>query len=199
MAPFLAKNARTQNPRTGRSEQVREGGSTGFGFAADGPALATIQSVLRKRIFAVPVDKGSSMCHSVHVTVLRLRLRPGQSIFEQVVFAAQKAFIGGEFKPGQAFPSVRTIAAELKIHPNTAHKVIQHLIQERWLEVRPGIGTVVAEPPEARAGDRKKFLEQEVVELVVEARRVGLELKDVVEVIEAQWESLERRAEVTRK
>lgn len=139
------------------------------------------------------------MCHSVHVTVLRLQLRPGQSIFEQVVFAAQKAFIGGEFKPGQAFPSVRTIAAELKIHPNTAHKVIQHLIQERWLEVRPGIGTVVASPPEARAGDRKKFLEQEVVELVVEARRVGLELKDVVEVIEAQWEMLERRAEVARK
>lgn len=135
----------------------------------------------------------------MRVTALRLQLRPGQSIFEQVVFAAQKAFIGGEFKPGQAFPSVRTIATELKIHPNTAHKVIQHLIQERWLEVRPGIGTVVAEPPEARAGDRKKFLEQEIVQLVVEARRVGMELKDVVEEIEAQWEELEKPMEVSRK
>jgi GntR family transcriptional regulator len=61
---------------------------------------------------------------------------------------------------------------ELKIHPNTAHKVIQHLIQERWLEVRPGIGTLVAEPPAARAGDRQQLLQQEVEQLVVEAKRL---------------------------
>jgi len=92
----------------------------------------------------------------------------------------------------QAFPSVRALAAEFKIHPNTAHKVVQHLIQERWLEVRPGIGTVVAEPPEARAGDRKRLLRQEVEQLVVEAKRVGLELGEVVEAVEAQWAKLEK-------
>jgi len=106
------------------------------------------------------------------VTLFRLDLKPGQSIFEQIVFAAKKAFISGEFRPGQAFPSVRALAAELKIHPNTAHKVVQHLIQERWLEVRPGIGTVVAETPEARAADRQRLLRQEVEQLVVEAKRV---------------------------
>jgi len=133
------------------------------------------------------------------VTLFRFNLRPGQSIFDQVVFAAKKAFISGEFRPGQAFPSVRALAAELKIHPNTAHKAIQHLIQERWLEVRPGIGTVVAEPPEARAGDRKRLLQQEVEQLVVEAKRVGLELEEVVEAIEAQWARLEKPLEVSRK
>jgi len=126
-------------------------------------------------------------------------LRPGQSIFDQVVFAATKAFLSGEFRPGQAFPSVRTLAAELKIHPNTAHKVVQHLIQERWLEVRPGIGTVVAEAPEARAGDRKRFLRQEVEQLVVSAMRVGVELGEVVEALEAQWARLEKPVEVNRK
>jgi GntR family transcriptional regulator len=87
------------------------------------------------------------MCHTYHVTLLRFQLRAGESIFDQVVFAAKKAFVGGEYQLGQVFPSVRTMAAELKIHPNTAHKIIQHLIQERWLESRPGIGTVVADPP----------------------------------------------------
>jgi DNA-binding transcriptional regulator YhcF (GntR family) len=57
------------------------------------------------------------------VTLFRFSLRRGQSIFDQVVFAATKAFLSGEFRPGQAFPSVRTLAAEFKIHPNTAHKV----------------------------------------------------------------------------
>ena len=81
------------------------------------------------------------MCHSSRVTLFRLNLKPGESIFDQLVFAAKKAFISGEFQAGQAFPSVRTLAAEFKIHPNTAHKVIQHLIQGRWLESRPGIGS----------------------------------------------------------
>ena len=134
------------------------------------------------------------------MTLLRLEsLRSGQTIFDQVVFAAKKAFISGEFEPGQAFPSVRGLAADLKIHPNTAHKVIQHLIHERYLEVRPGIGTVVAELPPARAGDRKRLLNDEIEHLVVEARRVGLELFEVLDAVEAQWAKFEKPAEVTRK
>jgi GntR family transcriptional regulator len=135
------------------------------------------------------------MCHSVYMTLMRFALRPGQSIFEQVVFTAKKAFISGEYKPGQSFPSVRTLAAELKIHPNTAHKVVQHLIQERWLEVHPGIGTVVAQPPQARPGDKKRLLRQEVEQLVVEAKRVGLSLREVVEAIGAQWSKLDKMSE----
>jgi len=133
------------------------------------------------------------------VTLLRFNLQPGQSIFEQVVFAAIKAFVSGEFQPGQAFPSVRALAGELKIHPNTAHKVVQYLIQERWLEARPGIGTVVAERPEVRASDRKRLLKQEVEQLVVEAKRVGVELHDLMESIEAQWQALEQAGEAKRK
>ena len=132
------------------------------------------------------------MCHSVHVKLFRFKLRPGQSIFDQVVYAAKKAFISGEFAPGQSFPSIRTLAADLKIHPNTAHKVVQHLIQERWLEVRPGVGTVVAEVPAARAGEKRRVLDQEVEQLVVEAIRVGLEEEDLLEAVRKQWARLER-------
>ena len=126
-------------------------------------------------------------------------MRPGESIFDQVVYAAQKAFISGEFLPGQPFPSVRALAASLKIHPNTAHKVIQHLIQERLLEARPGVGTVVAEMPAVRSGDKKRLLLQEVEQLVVEAKRVGAELEDVVKAVETQWARLDKPAERNRK
>jgi GntR family transcriptional regulator len=133
------------------------------------------------------------MCHMSSMTPFRLILQPGQSIFEQVVFAATKAFVSGELKAGDPFPSVRALAAELKIHPNTAHKVVQHLIQDRWLEVRPGIGTVVAEPPQARPGDRQRLLQQEVEQLVVEAKRVGLDLPEVTAAIEARWKTMDQR------
>jgi GntR family transcriptional regulator len=120
-----------------------------------------------------------------------LTLRPGESIFDQVVFAAIKAFVSGEFQPGQPFPSVRALAADLMIHPNTAHKVVQHLIQEGWLESRPGIGTVVASPPEVRSSERRRLLEQQVEQLVVEARRVSVPLRDLIAAIEAQWQALD--------
>ena len=133
------------------------------------------------------------------MTLGNVKLRPGQSIFDQVVFAAMKAFVGGEYLPGQVFPSVRSLAADLKIHPNTAHKVIQYLIQEGWLDVRPGIGTVVAVPPQPRAFERKRLLQQEVEGLVVEAKRVGLRLDDVIEAVTQHWASLDKPNEAGRK
>ncbi len=133
------------------------------------------------------------------MTPFRLSLHPGESIFDQLVFAAKKAFVSGELQPGQSFPSVRSLAVEFKIHPNTAHKVVQHLIQERWLESRPGIGTVVAEMPEPRRGDRKRLLEREIEQLVVEAKRLELDIDDVIQAIEDQWAKLEESQEVSRK
>lgn len=125
------------------------------------------------------------------MTPFNIVFAPGQSIFDQVVFAATKAFVSGALRPGDRFPSVRALAVELKIHPNTAHKVVQHLIQERWLEVRPGVGTVVAEAPQARAGDRQRLLGAEIEALVVEAKRVGLDLDEVAAAVREKWAAID--------
>jgi GntR family transcriptional regulator len=147
----------------------------------------------------LPLTFTAIVCHITCVAHLRLQLRPGQPIFDQVVYAAKKAFISGEFEAGQPFPSVRTLAAEFKIHPNTAHKVVQHLIEEGFLIARPGLGTIVADLPAARPRDRKRLIREEVEQLVVEAKRVGLDLSDLVEAIETQWEALDQNREVTRR
>ncbi len=131
------------------------------------------------------------MCHTIDMTPFKIKLNSQQSIFDQIVFAATKAILGGELKPGDPFPSVRALALDLKIHPNTAHKVVQHLIQERWLISAPGKGTSVAPPPKARSGDRQRLLSDEVEQLVVEAKRVGASLDDVLDSVETQWKSLE--------
>jgi GntR family transcriptional regulator len=121
----------------------------------------------------------------------KVKLNPGESIFEQVCFAATRAILAGELKPGEAFPSVRTLATALKIHPNTAHKVVQYLVQERWLTVKPGLGTLVAQPPKARSGDRKRLLDNDVEKLVVEAMRVGASVDDVLSAVAEQWQRLQ--------
>ncbi len=131
------------------------------------------------------------------MTPFQISLIPGHSIFDQVVFAAIKAILGGALKPGEPFPSVRTLANDLKIHPNTAHKVVQHMIQERWLIASPGKGTVVATPPKARSGDRQHLLSHEVEQLVVEARRVGATLEEVNASVRQHWHSLDRLRDVS--
>lgn len=125
------------------------------------------------------------------MATFRFSLTPGQPIFDQVVFAATKAFVSGEMQPGDPFPSVRALAAELKINPNTAAKVVQQLIQDGWLEAAPGKGTVVAQPPKPKAAERQRVLRQEIEQLAVEARRVGLSLSEVTDALTAQWKKLD--------
>jgi GntR family transcriptional regulator len=129
------------------------------------------------------------------MATFRFTLVPGQPIYEQVVFAATKAFVSGEMQPGDPFPSVRSLAAELKINPNTAAKVVQHLIHEGWLEASPGKGAVVAVPPKAKAADRQRVLRQDIEKLAVDARRVGLSLTEVTDALATHWKKLDRAGE----
>jgi GntR family transcriptional regulator len=125
------------------------------------------------------------------VIPFRVEFRPGISLCEQVVYAAKKAVISGQLRPGDAFPSVRALSTALKINPNTAHKVITHLLNEGLLEVNPGLGTVVAQPPEASAAQRSRLLNRELEKLVLQAKGLGLDLDQVQGSLAAHWERLD--------
>ncbi len=122
----------------------------------------------------------------------RLAFRPGVSLCEQAVYAAKRAIISGSMRPGDAFPSVRALSKELKINPNTAHKVVGQLVAEGMLEVRVGVGTVVAALGTSSAAERSRLLKGELEELVVEAKKLGLELEDVVQAVERHWRRLDK-------
>ena len=120
----------------------------------------------------------------------RLTFRPGISLYEQVVYAARKAIVSGQLRPGDPFPSVRTLSRELKINPNTAHKVILYLTNEGLVEIRPGIGAFVSILPKATAAACAGLLENELESLVVEAKKLGIRVEDVVAALTAHWERL---------
>lgn len=120
----------------------------------------------------------------------RITFRAGVSIFEQVVYASIKAMVSGQLRPGDPFPSVRALSKELKINPNTAHKIVAYLVNEGLLETRPGIGTVVAVLPDSTRKERTQLLGHEIEELVVEAKRLGIELAEMLDSITAHWKQL---------
>jgi GntR family transcriptional regulator len=117
-------------------------------------------------------------------------LKAGESPYRQIVYAATKAVVSGEMAAGSTFPSVRDLSQALKINPNTAQKVVAELVRDGILEVRPGIGTVVTTRRRASAGERRTLLSNEVEQLVVEAKRLGLKQDDVVRAISARWKEL---------
>lgn len=126
-----------------------------------------------------------------------MQFQPGGRLYEQVVYAAKKAMMSGQLRPGDPFPSVRMLSKELKINPNTAHKVITHLVTTGLLETRAGVGTVVAIRPEASQKEKTKLLEEEIEKLVVECKRLGIALEDAVESITEHWRRLTRKAGAT--
>jgi GntR family transcriptional regulator len=121
------------------------------------------------------------------VIPFRVVLVTGAPVHEQVAFAAKKAMLSGQLRPGDPFPSVRTLSKAAKVHPNTAHKVIAQLTADGLLEVRPGIGTIVASPPPSTRTDRVRLLGKEVEQLVVEAKQMGLNAEDLHAAIDQHW------------
>jgi len=116
-----------------------------------------------------------------------INLRPGAPIHDQVVYAVRRAVVTGQLRPGDPFPSVRSLSVALKINPNTAHKIVATLIDDGQLVVRPGIGTFVDEFRARGSATRRATLERDSERLVIEARRAGVSLKELIATIKRYW------------
>jgi GntR family transcriptional regulator len=121
-------------------------------------------------------------------------LQSGEPLFDQVVYAVTRAIVTGQLRVDDPFPSVRTLSQELKINPNTAHKIVAALVDEGLLQVRPGIGTVVAQGRPGGMAARRALLEDEAERLVVEAKKTGVGLQDVIAAVRRHWNRVVRRS-----
>ena len=141
----------------------------------------------------LPICKYYTICLSTSVIPFRLSFQPGASLYEQVVYAVKRAVVSGQMRPGEPFPSVRALSRELKINPNTAHKGVTQLTAEGLLQVRVGVGTVIAAPPPSAAGERARLLKNELEQLVVEAKRLGIDLDTVLQAVSHHWQRLSEK------
>jgi GntR family transcriptional regulator len=119
-----------------------------------------------------------------------VELKAGLPVAEQIAYAVRKAVVAGHLRPGDKFPSVRTLSQELKINPNTAHKVTAALVAEGVLVTTPAVGSIVAEREAGGRKEKTELLGAEVEWLVVEAKKLGLDLDDVQAAVAAHWKKL---------
>jgi GntR family transcriptional regulator len=119
-----------------------------------------------------------------------IQLKHGLPITEQVCYAVRRAIVSGGMKPGDEFPSVRQISQELRINPNTAHKIISTLIRENLLIATPAVGTFVAEPTASTKRERSELLGTELEWIAVEAKKLAIPLTELQTALARHWEAL---------
>ena len=118
-----------------------------------------------------------------------ITFQPGVPVTRQIVFAVKKAVVTGHLAPGDRFPSIRQLSQELRINPNTAQKVVRNLADEGLLNIVPGIGTVVATAPPPSSDQKKNLLQDQLEQLVIEAKRMSLSQEDVLAAVMELWAS----------
>lgn len=106
-------------------------------------------------------------------------------VYEQLMDQIKQEIIDGSLKEGEALPSVRNLAGELKISALTVKKAYDKLEEEGFTVTVHGKGSYVAETDRQLAIEaRKKAVEDELAASVSKARSVGLTDDDIREMIE---------------
>ena len=110
-------------------------------------------------------------------------------LYAQIAGRIRVAVASGELRPGEALPSVRQLASQLRVNPATVVQAYRDLETEGFVEMRQGAGTFVREVvPERRASERAKQAKELVRQMVAEAGRLGLTPKELLQAIERELE-----------
>ena len=98
----------------------------------------------------------------------------------------------GEIEAGEQLPSIRELAAQLQINSRTVVKAYEELDRAGLVVMQQGRGVFVASNRAALpANERRKRLRELTVKLLVEARQVGSNLDEVIEIIHETAKELE--------
>ena len=100
--------------------------------------------------------------------LLELNYRDSRPIYEQIVDGVSRLLVTGVLKPGDKLPTVRGLASQLAINPNTIQRAYRELEAEGYIYSVPGKGSFAAGKDEvdaSRAGQLLKQLQETVREL----------------------------------
>lgn len=104
-------------------------------------------------------------------------------IYEQVIEQTERLIATGALKPGEQLPSVRSLAGQLSVNPNTLQKAYSELERRGLCVSVPGNGRFVTEDASTIIGGRSKALLQEVRILSSKMCEAGVPVSDVLDAV----------------
>jgi len=114
--------------------------------------------------------------------------KSGVPIYRQIQDQIRYGIAGGLLMPGEQLPTVRALAVELSVNPNTVIKAYTELEREGIVTTEQGSGTFVAAPPAPviSESERQAKLATLVAEFLGQAGRYGFSSEEVQRAIRAQ-------------
>lgn len=123
----------------------------------------------------------------------RIDPRSSTPIYAQIAARVRVAVAAGELKTGDGLPSVRALAARLRVNPATVVQAYRELEVEGLVQMRQGAGTYVTDvTPERRARERAIDARRLVRDLLAEAARRGISAADLVHALDAELKETTR-------
>jgi GntR family transcriptional regulator len=122
------------------------------------------------------------MCGETVMVTFKLDLKSGVPFHRQIVDQIRYGIASGRLLPGEQLPTVRDLAVQLQINPNTVRKAYSDLELLGTLDTQQGTGTFVShEEIEIGPAEKRRMLEQICDELVARGHQYSLTLEDIVE------------------
>ncbi|OAA30703.1 GntR family transcriptional regulator [Kosmotoga arenicorallina S304] len=123
--------------------------------------------------------------------LLNLDLRSSMPIYEQIKLGILGKILNGELKRDDVLPSIRELASILRVNPNTVIRAYKELEIEGILIARQGIGFLVNAEIQTTRGIFMAVLQKELLEPIRKAKRSGIELEEIIEVVKELWKNTE--------
>lgn len=121
--------------------------------------------------------------------MIYFRLNPvsGVPIYRQIIDQVRYGVASGALTAGEQLPTVRALAVELAVNPNTVIKAYTELEREGLVTTEQGSGTFIASPLPGSPppGQRQAKLEGLCAEFLAEAARYGFSAQEVIRAIRA--------------
>jgi len=115
-----------------------------------------------------------------------------EPLFQQLVDSVKRAVARGRLRPGDQLPSVRELARELVINPNTIAKAFRALEAEGVTYSRRGAGTFIAERRSVYAPEeRERRLREGLEPLLADARNLGATAEEARRIFETALRSFQ--------
>ena len=112
-----------------------------------------------------------------------------EPIYAQITRQIKQQILSGKLKEGDALPSIRLLAKELRISVITTKRAYEDLEAEGFIVTTPGKGSFVApQNPELQREEMLKQVEQHLQNAVDAARRGGIDRGEVREMLDLLWE-----------
>lgn len=117
--------------------------------------------------------------------------KSGVPFYRQIIEQVKFAIARGELLPGDRLPTVRQLAVDLSINPNTVVRAYREMEIEGVLATQQGSGTFVSHhQPEIDRIERQRMMDQIITEMLARASAYGFTLKDVFEGLRQRMEEI---------